>query len=531
MKSNDNEIDSKENGIIKQTNENNKIIIVKKQLKYIELKGNNKYKNIYLGKLMGKGKYSSCYEYYGNKEDNKEILACKIVPKINLASELKKKSLINEIKLQKNYKHPHIANYIDYFEDNESVFLISELCKNNTLEQLIQHRQKLTELEVQCYLFQIIKALKYLHSNHIIHRDLQLSNIFLTDKVDLKIGDFSFATQLKEGESKKTACGNPNYYAPEMIENKNGYSYKVDIWSLGIIMYKLIIGKYPFEAGNNVRIYTKIKNNEYSFPECSIISEDAQNLIKSILVQDPTKRPSLNQILCHDFFIQSKSIPHSLPNSTMNSPPSLEYIKNYMPDVGTDFIVKSKNKNYFIIKWIDYTSNYGLGYLLNNGYYGALFNDGSSMFLNRITNMIYYIAKNNLNDIILYNKNNINDYPNEIIWKINALEKIVKYLNKTYTLIDEEEINIDSNYIDKNCLVMVNKWKVVNENILFEYSNSDIHGIFFNKTDIIISKESRMIIYIKSNGEKHIYPMSTYDVILDKDMLRIINKCKKIFTH
>lgn len=86
----------------------------------------------------------------------------------------------------------------------------------------------------------------------------------INEIMDLKLGDFGLATKLDfEGERKRTICGTPNYIAPEVLEGKNGHSYEVDIWSLGVIIYTLIIGKPPFETANVKSTYEKIKKNMY----------------------------------------------------------------------------------------------------------------------------------------------------------------------------------------------------------------------------------------------------------------------------
>ena len=99
-----------------------------------------------------------------------------------------------------------------------------------------------------------------LHQHRIIHRDLKLGNLFLNDKMEVKIGDFGLATKLDfDGEKKRTICGTPNYIAPEVLEGKSGHSYEVDIWSLGVIIYTLIIGKPPFETTDVKATYRRIK--------------------------------------------------------------------------------------------------------------------------------------------------------------------------------------------------------------------------------------------------------------------------------
>ena len=160
--------------------------------------------------------------------------------------------------------------------------------------------------------------------------------------MELKVGGFSSAAKLeKEGEKRKTICGSTNYLSPEMA-NKKGCSYEVDIWSLGIILYTLLIGKTPFEDKDDQLIIKKIKLNSYSFPNNVIISENAKNLISKILILDPKKRPSLDQILIHDFFTQ-EPIPKLLPTSTLIHPPNLSYVKEIKSDDNND-INNNENK-------------------------------------------------------------------------------------------------------------------------------------------------------------------------------------------
>ena len=101
-----------------------------------------------------------------------------------------------------------------------------------------------------------------MHQNRIIHRDLKLGNLFLTDKMEVKVGDFGLAAKIEfDGERKRTVCGTPNYIAPEVLENKNGHSFEVDIWSFGVILYAMLIGKPPFETSDVKTTYKRIKAN------------------------------------------------------------------------------------------------------------------------------------------------------------------------------------------------------------------------------------------------------------------------------
>lgn len=182
------------------------------------------------------------------------------------------------------------------------MYIILELCKNETMSELIKRRKRLSESEVQTYLLQLLSTLKYLHKNKVIHRDLKLGNLFLSETNEIKLGDFGLAAKLDyEDERRKTICGTPNYIAPEILEGKGGHSYEADLWSLGVIIYTWIIGKPPFETSDVKTTYKKIKMNSYSFPDQANISSNAKNLIQRLIVTKPEQRLTLDEIKDHPF--------------------------------------------------------------------------------------------------------------------------------------------------------------------------------------------------------------------------------------
>ena len=511
---------------VEQNNEKNITNQIKNEIneKFVKFKfpnGTIKIKKYNIGKLLGECVNGKYYEFIIDENNKKKTYACKLIPKqkkFKSNDDNYEDVKINEIDIHKILNHSNMVPFKGYFEEEDNICMITELY-NNSLEQLIQHRKKITELEVQYYIFQIVNALKYLHKQKIIHRNLQLSNLFLSDKLILKIGDLSLATKLMNEDINEFIYGNANYVAPEIIDDEKGYSYQVDTWSLGVIIYTLIIGRYPFESKDEEEIFKKIKNIDYLFPDDSIISEDAKDLIKEILVKDPLKRPSLDGILSHYFFKQSIKIPFFLSNSFLDNSPSLSFIKEYMPDVTKDLIVKKSFKNVnnvkiYIKKWIDNSQNNGFGYLLNNGYYGAVFNNNSVIILNQNSNYFYYSDNIIKEEILLYNKYELNNYPNNLKNKFDFIEMIKKYLKwgngkESFDIENNNNNNIQS-LLDLKTIVFVKSYILLPQNtIMFRFSNKDIQAFFKDDTEIIISEESRIVIYVKRNGDRYAFPYST----------------------
>lgn len=253
------------------------------------------------GVFLGEGGFARCFQM---KDALGKIYAAKTVAKALIKNEKTKTKLLLEIKIHKSLKHPNIVNFVDCFEDDVNVYILLEICPNQSLMELLKTRKRVSEAEVRFFMVQIIGAVKYLHSRRVIHRDLKLGNIFFDPDMNLKIGDFGLASVLPSTDSRKyTICGTPNYIAPEVLGGKNtGHSFEVDIWAIGIMLYALLVGKPPFQAKDVNVIYERIKRTEYLFPADKPISEDAKTLIKDLLSLNPLNRPNINEILDYPWF-------------------------------------------------------------------------------------------------------------------------------------------------------------------------------------------------------------------------------------
>ncbi|CAL4150380.1 unnamed protein product, partial [Meganyctiphanes norvegica] len=272
------------------------------------------------GKFLGKGGFARCYEL---TDSTKEILAGKIVSKSLLVKQHQKEKMSQEISIHRSLQHRHIVGFHGFFEDSDNVYIVLELCRRRTLYDM--HEKKKWAVRAQkkkVFRRQLIISLYNFHGFSGIFRKISPKNISLYGYGDCNVSAFPGRTSLKKrgGSKKPTLCGTPNYIAPEIL-CKKGHSYEVDIWSIGCIMYTLLVGKPPFETQTLKDTYMRIKKNEYHIP--SRIGPLARSLIQKLLQGDPTKRPNVGDILQDDFMTMGY-IPTRLPTSCLTMAPRFD---------------------------------------------------------------------------------------------------------------------------------------------------------------------------------------------------------------
>ncbi|KAG7085661.1 hypothetical protein E1B28_003206 [Marasmius oreades] len=274
--------------------------------------------------FLGEGGFARVYEV---RDARGTRVACKVVTKSSLKTKKAKTKLYAEIKIHRSLEHPNIVQFQECFEDDENVYMTLELCTSGSLMDLLRRRKRFTEPEARFFSVQLIGACHYMHTHQVIHRDLKLGNLFLDGNMNIKVGDFGLAALIENpGERKKTICGTPNYIAPEVLfDTANGHSFEVDTWSIGVIIYTLVIGRPPFQTKEVKEIYTRIRDNDYEFPPERPISGHAQALIQSILTPLPQERPALHQIV-EDAFFTRGTFPPSIPMSAHDTAPNFRHI-------------------------------------------------------------------------------------------------------------------------------------------------------------------------------------------------------------
>ena len=249
-------------------------------------------------KLIGKGNYGKAYLVKSIEDNN--LYVNKIIDMSQFTKE-QLESALHEAEILKSLQHPNIIRCIDFFVDDKKLCLVTEYADLGDLSKIIKYQilsgYYFCEEIILNWFTQLCFAIKYIHSKNILHRDLKLSNIFLTSKGNIKLGDFGIAKILtSKDDLAKTLVGTPYYLSPELCLKKP-YNHKSDIWSLGCILYEMMYLKHAFEAESLGELVINILKGNFSLNINAGFSKDVINLVKNILIIDANKRPSVNDIL------------------------------------------------------------------------------------------------------------------------------------------------------------------------------------------------------------------------------------------
>lgn len=256
---------------------------------------------------LGEGAFGKV-KYAINTETN-EAVAIKILDKERIQTRNMGPQIKKEISIMKMINHHYVVAVKDVFATNAKIFIVLEFIGGGELFDKISNEGKVSEDKARFYFGQLLEGLEHCHNSGICHRDLKPENLLLDVDGNLKISDFGFST-LNIGDADgdgnaraellHTTCGTPNYVAPEVL-GKDGYDgKKADIWSMGVILYVMLAGYLPFDEGTMVALFAKIKKADYTFPDW--FSPEAKDMLKRILVTDPSQRYKLSDIKNHPWY-------------------------------------------------------------------------------------------------------------------------------------------------------------------------------------------------------------------------------------
>ena len=268
-----------------------------------------KYKII---KNLGNGSYGDVFLAYNIYTQEK--VAIKKIYKSNEVY-VSPGKIIDEIEILKALNHPNIVKLIEFYGTEDAYYIVDEYCPWGELyDKAVGY---LSETQISIIFKQILSGIAYLHSKNIVHRDLKLENILISDKeyvegtgeeyYDIKIIDFGNARIFNKAITNNSIVGSSYYIAPEVFQKK--YNRECDLWSAGVILYMLIVGSPPFTGDSDKKIKSNIKTGIYNTDNKRWLnaSFEVRNLISKLLVYDPNKRLSAIEALQHPWFQKANS--------------------------------------------------------------------------------------------------------------------------------------------------------------------------------------------------------------------------------
>ena len=476
---------------------------------------------------LGRGTFSKVK--LGLHLPTKQKVAIKILDQEKIVDETDIERIRREIRILSVLHHRNIVQLYETITNDNNIYIIMEYIEGKDLFQYIYSLQRLTEYKSSQLFRQLISCLEYIHKLGIVHRDIKPENILLDKgKKNLKLVDFGLGNIYKKNELVKTACGSPCYAAPEMLSGKAYDGFYSDLWSCGVVLYCMLVGTLPFDDEDIKILYHNIKIANYIMP--NFLSNYAQDLLRRILVTNPKRRITLEEIKLHPFLLMSEKV---------------NICKEIGDDCGIilDYDIVQKMKIKFFVNEEDIN-------------YDVIINNIKNNLHNKITTTYYLMLKTKHEKEKNTNKNkNKSDIKNGLIinYKDN-IEKIesteserspsfVKFVDKLDKNIlgDNNKVKEDKNKNDKiienkDNIKKNKKIKMYNiKKILFNNSKkiSNKNTITRNETESINNDnntKNQNITYNNDNNEKNFNILVINNFMQEKQISKV-NTVKNVSNH
>ena len=252
-------------------------------------------------KLLGEGSFGEVW-LVKHKLTGKEF-ALKIIEKGPYSNTIQ---IENEIAILKKLDHPFILKILEFRSTKDKYYIVTDYCPNGELFNVIKEKDRFSERECSFILYQVLLAIRYCHKMRVVHRDIKPENILIVGKENsglLRVKLIDFGTAKIFSESKNKALVGSSYYiAPEVIRGK--YDESCDLWSIGVIMYIMLVGTPPFNGEDDDDILRAVSIGKYetSYPQYTSLSENAKDLLSRLLKFNPNERITAEEALNHPWF-------------------------------------------------------------------------------------------------------------------------------------------------------------------------------------------------------------------------------------
>ncbi|KAL8802673.1 MAG: hypothetical protein Q9223_006519 [Gallowayella weberi] len=228
-------------------------------------------------------------------------VALKIISRKKLISRDMAGRVEREIQYLQLLRHPHIIKLYTVITTPADIIMVLEYAGGELFDYLVKNG-KMAEAKARRFFQQIVCAVEYCHRHKIVHRDLKPENLLLDADLNVKIADFGLSNIMTDGNFLKTSCGSPNYAAPEVISGKLYAGPEVDVWSCGVILYVLLVGRLPFDDEFIPALFKKISAGTYNTPH--YLSSGARHIIHKMLKVNPVQRITVQEIRQDEWFNQ-----------------------------------------------------------------------------------------------------------------------------------------------------------------------------------------------------------------------------------
>uniref|UniRef100_A0A8D0HS35 non-specific serine/threonine protein kinase n=1 Tax=Sphenodon punctatus TaxID=8508 RepID=A0A8D0HS35_SPHPU len=262
-----------------------------------------------IGKVIGRGSYGTVYEAYFTKQ--KVTVAIKIISKKKASEDYLNKFLPREIQVMKSLRHKHLIAFYQTIETTSRHYIIMELAPSGDVLEWIQKSGPCSEALAGKWFSQLTLGIAYLHSKGAVHRDLKLENLLLDKRENVKISDFGFAKMVMPQSQpapspsyhmmscfahlSQTYCGSFAYACPEILLGLPYNPFLSDTWSMGVILYTLVVAHLPFDDTNLKKLLRETQR-EVAFPANQPVCDECKDLVRRLLRQ-ASKRLNILEVL------------------------------------------------------------------------------------------------------------------------------------------------------------------------------------------------------------------------------------------